>query len=168
LASAVRGLRLTAWAMARPTSSLLHPSCGGRTCDIILSIIQPLLCVQTVRVIVRFPCPKPTHTLLHYFKTQFVRIRSFKFVAGAGAFSTKHCGCVLATPNLSVCLSACNNSEPLNEFSLNLIFQDRSCGIYGGQFETGTSFSPNAYVFPCQCHSTRASYSFMHRICHWQ
>jgi hypothetical protein len=39
----------------------------------------------------------------------------------------------------------------------------RSAGrIFGGQSGTGTSFSLNASIFPCQYHSTIAPYSFIH------
>jgi len=36
------------------------------------------------------------------------------------------------------------------------------CGICGGQSGTGTAFSPNNFVYPCQYRSTIAQDAFMH------
>jgi len=38
--------------------------------------------------------------------------------------------------------------------------QANQCGICGEQCGTGTSFSANTSIFPCQCHSTNTPYSY--------
>jgi hypothetical protein len=48
-----------------------------------------------------------------------------------------------------------------NELSPEEFFYQRICGICSGQSGTGTGFSPNSSVLPCQYHSTVASCSYI-------